>query len=46
MAVKHWRVVVDLEMPFVDGYETLSWIRKHETKRHTWIALMTAQAEN
>jgi DNA-binding response OmpR family regulator len=38
-------VILDLMMPYVNGYEILVWIKQHETKRHTWVALMTAQAE-
>jgi len=37
-------VFLDLTMPYVDGYELLTWIRNHPTKRSTWVVLMTANA--
>jgi DNA-binding response OmpR family regulator len=39
------RVVVDLMMPYKDGYEVLEWIRTHDTTKDTWVALMTANAD-
>lgn len=39
------RVLVDLMMPYKDGYEVLEWIRTHEATKDTWVALMTANAD-
>ncbi|MGV3618456.1 MAG: response regulator [Fimbriimonas sp.] len=39
------RVLVDLMMPYRDGYEVLQWIRTHDETKDTWVALMTANAD-
>lgn len=40
------RVYLDVMMPYVDGFEVLKWIRAHPTKKSTWVAFMTPQADN
>lgn len=38
-------IILDLMMPFTDGYEVLKWIRTHEQTRTAWVAIMSAQAD-
>ena len=40
------RVIVDVMMPYIDGFQVIKWIRAHPTKKSTWIALMTPQADS
>lgn len=39
-------VFLDVMMPHVGGLEVLKWIRCHPTKKNTWVALMTAMAND
>lgn len=37
-------ILMDCQMPNVDGYEATRHIRAHERDRHTWIVALTASA--
>lgn len=35
--------IVDLIMPYFDGWQVLIWIRTHIQTEHMWVGIMTAQ---
>jgi two-component system alkaline phosphatase synthesis response regulator PhoP/two-component system response regulator VicR len=36
--------ILDLMVPYFDGFEILKWIRSHEKTKEMWVAIMTVQA--
>ncbi len=37
------RVVLDIMMPIMDGYELLQWIRSHDHTKNLWVALVVSR---
>jgi two-component system alkaline phosphatase synthesis response regulator PhoP/two-component system response regulator VicR len=38
--------IIDLMMPYLDGFELLKWIRHQEETKGMWVVLMTAKAQS
>lgn len=38
-------VLLDLQLPFLTGFELLTWIRQQETVRHTPVVILTSSAQ-
>ncbi len=46
MAYQPDLILLDLQMPYIDGYSVLEWIRREETTRFLPVVVITAQSDN